>query len=102
MSINEFDITEQDIRDYCTLRMPTDSPKYEALSKEFLEDPENSYIGRYCRETERVVRLMNDDSHLDFEKLMLNTCGTKNENGDIEFDLAAFLAGDDENEGEDD
>ena len=61
-------ITEQDVRDYCFLRMPESSALYAVLHEEFTRDPVNSRVGQFCRETERVVRrVMGSD--LDWESL---------------------------------
>lgn len=62
-------ITEQDVRDYCRLRMPVTSPQYVELHEEFVRDPVNSRVGQFCRETERVVRRVMDGD-LDWEALL--------------------------------
>jgi hypothetical protein len=53
-------ITEQDIRDFCSFRLSEDSPTHAELAAEFLANPVNSRVGRYCRETERIVRNVTD------------------------------------------
>lgn len=76
-------ITEQDIRDYCFLRMPKDSPLYEVLHDEFVLDPANSRVGQFCKETERIVRqLMVSDQQWDAFLLASNEAAETGEVSD--------------------
>ncbi len=52
------EITEDDVRAFCLQQLPQDSAKFIALRAEFLSDPVNSRIGRYSRDGERVMRIV--------------------------------------------
>jgi tetratricopeptide (TPR) repeat protein len=62
-------MNEQDVREFCSLRLPEDSPTHAELAAEFLADPVNSRVGRYCRETERIVRIVTD-AELEWDQML--------------------------------
>lgn len=70
--MEQHDISQDDIRAYCLQRLPESSPTYTILNEEFLRDPENSRVGRYCREAERIARL-SDSIELDWQKALASS-----------------------------
>ena len=57
------------VRDFCFSRLPEDSRLYAELHEEFIRDPVNSRVGRFCQKAERVVRSVSD-GELDWEGML--------------------------------
>lgn len=65
-------ISDDDVRKYCSLQLPESHASFAVLQEEFLLDPVNSRVGRYCRETEDIVRRV-AAGHLNWEQLLVET-----------------------------